>query len=70
MREVPRNLLVQADRLLEQRERRVASQRELVKGLKADGHKFARAEEVILRTMKDAVRQMRQDLSGTTRNRT
>lgn len=70
MLEVSGNLLVKAHRLLEQRERRVASQRQLVEGLKADGHKAARAEEVILRTMKDAVRQMRQELPGAERSRT
>ena len=46
-------------RLAEAGERRVMAQKELVEQLKASGDKASTAEEIILRSMRDGVSQLR-----------
>lgn len=62
MRDVSGHELARLHRLVDDGEQSVAAQQELVERLKAGGDKAASAEEIILRTMKDALRQLRQQL--------
>lgn len=49
-------------RLAEAGERRVTAQKELVEQLKASGDKASNAEEIILRSMRDGLSQLRRQL--------
>jgi hypothetical protein len=54
--------LARLRRLAEAGERRVAAQKELVEQLKASGDKASNAEEIILRSMRDGLSQLRRQL--------
>jgi hypothetical protein len=62
MRGISADELARARQLVEDGEQRVAAQKELVEQLRAGGERASRAEEIILRTMKDALHQLRQQL--------
>ena len=62
MRGISADELARARQLVEDGEQRVAAQKELVEQLKAGGDRASSAEEIILRTMKDALHQLRQQL--------
>jgi hypothetical protein len=62
MRGISADELARARQLVEDGEQRVAAQKELVEQLRTGGERASRAEEIILRTMKDALHQLRQQL--------
>jgi hypothetical protein len=62
MRGISADELARARQLVEDGEQRVAAQNELVEQLKAGGDRASSAQEIILRTMKDALYQLRQQL--------
>ena len=63
MRRMSADDLARLRRLAEAGERRVVAQKELVEQLKASGDKASTAEEIILRSMRDGLSQLRRLLS-------
>ena len=59
MRRMSADDLARLRRLAEAGERRVVAQKELVEQLKASGDKASTAEEIILRSMRDGLSQLR-----------
>ena len=62
MRRMSADDLARLRRLAEAGERRVAAQKELVEQLEASGDKATTAEEIILRSMRDGLSQLRRQL--------
>ena len=62
MRRMSADDLARLRRLAEAGERRVVAQKELVEQLEASGDKASTAEEIILRSMRDGLSQLRRQL--------